>query len=254
MGRATNVNLNYGTTNILLAVEGIIQEAKKDIQTHVQHKTDGGAMGLRHYCKLCQSELQREDEVKVYEVAGNKAVFTEDELNQKFSSPTGIRLMGLTHEQIPEYQIKKCYSLGVGTDKKMEKQNRINYELLVNKLKRTGGSFVVEAKLNSRGIKGGDLAVIRYSPEYNRLMLVELFYSEDIKAIEKVVSPQLPEDKLALVADKLFSNLEEMKVSDIQETQAKKFFGEVQRRLENPTATATEPEMSEDEKLLVNML
>lgn len=257
MGKTQNINLNYGIFNMQIAFEGVIQEARKGLSFHNYHKEDNGEIGHKNYCKACGKIVENSELVKGYEVAGKMATFTEEELQSKFSQASAIRVRGFTNETIPEYQVKKCYLLGIGTDSKLAKINAVNYELL-KALVKSKGSLVVDAKMNSRGIKGGDLALIKYNEQYNRLILVELFYTEEIKNAEKLKEVNLPQDTLMKVVDKNFGNLTEISLSNITETQSKKVFEEIESRLNlNPLeekAQADKPKISEEEAMLLNMV
>jgi non-homologous end joining protein Ku len=256
--RTTNVNLNYGTFNLQVAVEGIVREQSKEIAFRNEHKADGGAIGHKNYCKKCNALVENSEIEKVYEIGGQKAVFNKDDL-QDMQVSSGISIRGYGTKLIPDYQIKKCYLLGIGTDKKQERFNRLNYAILKRKLKTSGGYLTTESKLNNRGVKGGSIGVIRYDEQTNKLMLVELYYSEEIVGLNnKMTDAVLNEEVLDKVVAKTFGTLTEIEVANITEVQSKKFFDTIERKLNlnslEEKAQVEAPKMSEEERLLMTML
>lgn len=256
--RSTNLNMNYGSWNIQVAVTGIVSENSKAVEFSRYHAEDMGAVGYKNYCKKCGKDIGWNDITKGYEVAGKIVPFNENELKELQTS-SGIQVLGTTKENPELWQIKKCYLLDMGKDKKTEKLNTINYAIVKNKLKRMGVSLVVKAKTSNRGVKsGGDVSLIRYDERYNRLVLITLYYTEEITPIEKMAEPPLPEEVLTRVADKTFAGLTEISIATISEEQSKKVLEQVTAKLGNPLEEGKEqvlkPKVSEEEQLLMKML
>lgn len=262
MARSVNLNLNWGMWNAEVSITGIVSENSKAISFHQYHKQTkngescNGSIGYRNFCKKCGEDAQRSDIFKGYEIADKVVPFSEEEIAQ-FQTPSGIQIIGMTKEEPKVYQIKKCYLLDRGSDKKTEKLCTISYELVKNYLKRNGVSLVVKAKTTSRGIKSaGDLSLIRYAPEQNRLILVSLYYSEEVNEIKVMADAPLPIDTLSRVADKTFFGIKEIGIASISEEQSKRVMDEITEKMGNPLeeGKAQKPKISEEEQILARML
>lgn len=258
--RQRNVNLNYGVFNTQVAIEGIISLNRDALSgLHQYHKSSClGEIGHKNYCKKC-GELAPEI-IKGAVVGGKFAPITKEEMD-RFKTPSGIMILGITNEVFPEWQLKKVYLLNIGTEKKIEKFNKINYMLMENYLQRSGVSFVVRIKKSSAGFKsGGDLALIRYNAQYNRLFLIELYYAEEIKdGIQVMPKTTLPEEALVKVADRTFGSIASLEIGSVKEEHTEKVLNEIEAKLGNPLEEGTTPKpqekpMSEEEALLMRMV
>ena len=256
--RATNITINYGMASFIGSVKKTAEESSKAISFSSFHTEDRGAIGIRFYCKKCNKDTQKADVIKGYEIGGQMAYFTEEELKTKFGTEQGITIIGTSRQPLNTGQIKATYTIEPSQDKKTAVNNNVMYEvfrqyLIDNSKLGSNLNLVALVKMTSRGIKKGrELAIINYNVELNRLMLSTLYYAEEMEQSNAFVDKPLDISMLGKAGEKLFREIAEINVMELQEEHTDKILNEVSQKLtqsQEIQATASKPIQKEDELL-----
>ncbi|MHB1764939.1 MAG: Ku protein [Gammaproteobacteria bacterium] len=235
MGRTTTITINYGINSFFGGIKKANEEQAKAIAFHTYHVKDKGEIGMSFFCKKCGEKTSKNDIIKGYNVAGQTAYFTDAELNAKFREEAGLSIIGVSNVKPTEQQIKGVYVLEPSGDKKTQANNNVMYAVLMNFLKKNDTQFVGLLKVSSRGIKKGrELALIRYNAEYNRLMIIELYYSEEIVPMDKFMGKDLSQELLDKASARLFKDIASVDISSLKENHTEKILEEVQGKLSLP--------------------
>ncbi len=258
--RATNTTINYGLASFIGSVKRVAEENAKAISFSSFHAEDKGAVGMKFYCKKCGKETSKQDLVKGYKVGNEFAYFTEDELKQKFAETEGITIIGITRQPIQEQQIKVVYTIEPSPDKKTAVNNNVMYEVFRQYLLDNSNlRLVALMKLTSRGIKKGrDLAVISYNPELNRMIITTLYYMEEIQKQEPFVDKQLDGTMLQKASAKLFNEIQEISINEIEEQHTDKILNDVEQKIKEPQAIelakVEQKPIQKEEELLAKLI
>ena len=263
--RATNTTINYGLASFIGSVKRVAEENAKAISFSSFHAEDKGAIGMKFYCKKCGKETSKQDLIKGYKVGNEFAYFTEDELKQKFAETEGISIIGITRQPIQEQQVKAVYTIEPSPDKKTAVNNNVMYEVFRQYLLDSNNKLnsnlrlVALMKLTSRGIKKGrDLAVISYNPELNRLVITTLYYMEEIQKQEPFVDKQLDGTMLQKASAKLFGDIQEISINEIEEQHTDKILNDVEQKIKEPQAIelarAEQKPIQKEEELLAKLI
>ncbi len=263
--RQQNITINYGLASFIGSVKRVAEENAKAITFSSFHIADKGAIGMRFYCKKCNKETLKQDLVKGYKVGNEFAYFTEEELKQKFAETEGISIIGITRQPIQEQQIKAVYTIEPSPDKKTAVNNNVMYEVfrqyLLDSNNKLDGNLKLVAlmKLTSRGIKKGrDLAVISYNPELNRLVITTLYYMEEIQKQEPFIDKQLDGTMLQKASAKLFGDIQEISINEIEEQHTDKILNDVEQKIKEPQAIelakAEQKPIQKEEELLAKLI
>jgi non-homologous end joining protein Ku len=259
--RATNITINYGMASFIGSVKRMAEENSKAISFSSFHNEDKGAIGMRFYCKKCNKDTQKAEVIKGYEIAGQTAYFTDEELKAKFGTEQGITIIGTSRQLLNEWQIKNTYTLEPSPDKKTATNNNVMYEVFRQYLidnNKLGSSLklVALAKMTSRGIKKGrELALISFSKDINRLVLSTLYYSEELEQNGAFVDKKLDEAMLTKAGGKLFNDITEINIMEMQEEHTEHIMEEISQKLMQPeiqTKAESKP-MQKEEELLAKM-
>jgi non-homologous end joining protein Ku len=257
--RKMSIGIRYGAHSFNAVFYSAAQENRKAIEFHNYHAKDNGEIGMKFYCKKCLEETKRTDLLKGYNISKDKiAYFTDEELKARFANEAGIQIISIAKDPIPSEQIKECYFLEIPNDKKALTHNSSYYNLLTDWLSRNEGAyFVAVSKLNSRGIKGGDLSVIKFDPHYNRLLLMNIYYAEELVQEKPLQVKAVNKELLSKAADKLFNTITPISLASLKEEQTEKVLGAVEERLNNPSEAKFIPqdiEIQSEERLLEQLI
>ena len=258
--RATNTTINYGLASFIGSVKRVAEENAKAISFNSFHAEDKGAVGMKFYCKKCNKETTKQDLVKGYKVGNEYAYFTEDELKQKFQETEGLTIIGTTRQPIHEQQVKAVYTIEPSQDKKTAVNNNVMYEVFRQYLLDNSNlRLVALMKLTSRGIKKGrDLAVISYNPELNRMIITTLYYMEEIQKQEPFVDKQLDGTMLQKASAKLFNEIQEISINEIEEQHTDKILNDVEQKIKEPQAIelakVEQKPIQKEEELLAKLI
>jgi non-homologous end joining protein Ku len=258
--RATNITINYGMASFIGSVKKMAEENSKAISFSSFHNEDKGAIGMKFYCKKCNKDTQKADVIKGYEIAGQTAYFTDDELKAKFGTEQGITIIGTSRQLLNEWQIKNTYTLEPSPDKKTATNNNVMYEVFRQYLidnDKLGSSLklVALAKMTGRGIKKGrELAIISFSKELNRLILATLYYSEEMEQNGAFVDKKLDDAMLSKASEKLFKDIAEINITEMHEEHTERILNEVSQKLTQPQEQIGSKPIQKEEELLAKMV
>ena len=255
--RAMNISVNYGVVSFLGSIKKTAEENAKAISFSSFHREDKGEVGMKYYCKKCGKELTKQDIIKGYKVGNEYAYFEEDELKQ-FQEEDGISIIGITRQPIREEQIKAVYTIEPSPDKKTAVNNNVMYEVFKQFLtSNSNARFVAFVKMG-RGIKKGrELAVISYNPDINRLVLTTLYYAEEMIKYEPFVDKKLDANMLQKATEKVFKDIQEININELQEEHTDKILAEVEQRIKEPQKIMQNVEhkpMEKEDELLAKLV
>ena len=178
LGRSImNAVLQIGVIPVSIKIHNTQRD--RDISFKMTHGADGGEVGYKWVCRICNQELAPEDIVKAFDVGDGKLV-SIPEIQELKTMIKGMQLLGVQKRDVPHHFISDTYLLSPNLKEKGER----NYAILVNVLS------MMDKEIYVRYVARGSEKIGRIRVFEGRLMLDLIPFADKILDVESVEIPQ----------------------------------------------------------------